>query len=101
MQEKVEAYRAGLAINPPASDDAQHYYGNFEEEFRNFWNNSNYYCVLAGLGVVPDAPLPLLEHMPEATRTVEPVFDDIKRQRERLLDELPSTYEFLLRQHGR
>jgi flavin-dependent dehydrogenase len=101
MQEKIDMYRAGMAINAPASDDAQLYYGNFEEEFRNFWNNSNYYCVLAGLGLEPDAPSPRLAHMPRATETVAEVFQAVKAKQQQLLEELPGCYEYLKQQHDR
>nr|6P00_A Chain A, Flavin-dependent tryptophan halogenase RebH [Lentzea aerocolonigenes]6P00_B Chain B, Flavin-dependent tryptophan halogenase RebH [Lentzea aerocolonigenes] len=101
MQEKIDMYRAGMAINAPAPDDAQLYWGNFEEEFRNLWNNSSYYCVLAGLGLVPDAPSPRLAHMPRATESVDEVFGAVKDQQRNLLETLPSLHEFLRQQHGR
>lgn len=101
MQEKIDMYRAGMAINAPASDDAQLYYGNFEEEFRNFWNNSNYYCVLAGLGLEPDFPSPRLAHMPKATETVAEVFHAVKAKQQQLLEKLPSCYDYLNQQHDR
>ncbi|MGH3787680.1 MAG: tryptophan halogenase family protein [Pseudonocardiaceae bacterium] len=101
MQEKVDMYRAGMAINGPVTDDARSYYRNFEEEFRNFWNNSNYYCILAGLGVMPRAPSPRLHHMPASRKRAEAVFADVKRRQRDLLDTLPTCYEFLRHQHGR
>ncbi|NYH77289.1 tryptophan halogenase [Actinopolyspora biskrensis] len=100
MQEKMERYRAGLGINIPATDDVQAYYGNFEEEFRNFWNNSNYYSVLAGLGHLPEKPLPKLAHMPGALETVDHVFDRVRNDQKYLLDTLPSCYEYLTLQHS-
>ncbi|WP_084792378.1 NAD-dependent epimerase/dehydratase family protein [Actinopolyspora mortivallis] len=98
---KMRCYDAGLAINAPSADDAQVYYGNFEEEFRNFWNNSNYYSVLAGLGYLPDKPLPKLRHMPEAVETVHRVFDRIRDEQKYLLNTLPSCHEYLKAQHTR
>lgn len=50
--EKVAMYKAGLAVDMPATDENS-YYGNFEAEFRNFWSNANYYCIFAGLGPMP------------------------------------------------
>ncbi|KWX00845.1 tryptophan halogenase [Carbonactinospora thermoautotrophica] len=101
MRDKMEMYRAGLGINCPPTDDAQVYYGNFEEEFRNFWNNSNYYCVLAGLGHVPEAPTPRLNHMASSLASVDAVFDKVKKEQRELLQTLPTCYEFLRKQHGR
>lgn len=101
IKDKAARYRAGLAINPPASDDAASYYSNFEEEFRNFWNNSNYYCVFAGCNYLPDKPHPLLAHMPEARHRVEEVFDRVKRDQKRLLDSVPTTRDLLRYQYDR
>lgn len=101
IQGKDAHYRAGLPINAPASDSAAHYYTNFEEEFRNFWNNSNYYCVFAGLDHLPDRSLPRLAHMPESRRTAEEVFARIKRDQRQLLDSVPATHDLLRHQRGR
>ncbi|MFD7914883.1 tryptophan halogenase family protein [Streptomyces sp. NPDC059752] len=98
IQEKIAAYRAGLAINPPISDEST-YYGNFEAEFRNFWTNGSYYCIFAGLGLEPDAPLPALTHKPESVAGAAPLFDDVKRRQQHLVDTLPSTHDYLKRLH--
>jgi Tryptophan halogenase len=50
IREKMALYKSGLIVNMPLVTDASAYYGNFETEFRNFWANSNFYCILAGLG---------------------------------------------------
>jgi tryptophan 6-halogenase len=99
IQEKISAYKAGLPINSPITDEST-YYGNFEAEFRNFWTNGSYYCIFAGLGLVPDAPLPALAHKPESVAGAEPLFDAVKRQQQNLLDTLPSAYDYLRRLHG-
>ena len=98
IRDKDARYRAGLPVNAPASDDAARYYANFEEEFRNFWNNSNYYCVFAGLDHLPERPLPRLAHMPGTRREVEEVFARIRREQRQLLDSVPPTSELL--RHG-
>ena len=101
IAEKAMQYRAGLPLNNPPSDDTTRYYTNFEEEFRNFWTNSNYYCVFAGLGYLPDRPLPRLAHMPQARATVEDVFAQVKRDQRRLLQSAPTTRDLLQQQYGR
>ncbi|EST34206.1 tryptophan halogenase family protein [Streptomyces roseochromogenus] len=98
--EKVKEYKSGLGVNLPVTDEAG-YYGNFEAEFRNFWSNANYYCILAGLGELPDNPMPLLAHQPESIASAEAVFEEIKKRREELLATLPSTHEYLLKLHGK
>ena len=94
IQQKVAMYKAGLAVNPPISDETG-YYGNFDVEFRNFWTNGSYYCILTGMGVRPDHPLPALSYRPESIRGAEPVFDEVRRQQSELVANLPSLYEYL------
>lgn len=93
IQRKVTAYRAGLAINAPVTDVGR-YYSNFDAEFRNFWTNGSYYCILAGLGVLPDAPLPALAHRRSADHSAE-LFSEIRRQARHLSTELPTTADYL------
>ncbi|KLL12199.1 tryptophan halogenase family protein [Protofrankia coriariae] len=99
ITEKIKMYRVGLAVNMPSTDEST-YYANFEVEFRNFWNNSNYYCIFAGLNFLPDHPLPALAARPEEVESAEPVFDQIKRTQEKLISTLPSTYDYLKSLHG-
>ncbi len=99
ITEKIAAYRAGLIVCQPVVDEAT-YYTNFEAEFRNFWTNNNYYCVLAGLGVLPDQPLPLLAHRPESVAGAAGAFERIKREQAALLDALPANHEYLHGFHG-
>jgi tryptophan halogenase len=100
ITEKMAMYRAGLTVNMPVADETT-YYSNFEAEFRNFWNNSNYYCIFAGLGMIPDHPLPALEFRPDAVEGAEAVFADIKQKQQELARTLPTTYQYLRQLHGR
>jgi tryptophan halogenase len=99
IQEKIAAYRAGLPINAPTTEESN-YYGNFEAEFRNFWTNGSYYCILAGLGLVPDAPLPALYHKPDSLARAQSLLRTVRQQQANLLETLPSTYEYLCELHG-
>ena len=101
MAEKVDMYRAGLAVNQSTLDDVNVYHANFDEEFRNFWQNSNYYCILAGLGLLPDSPIPLLKHRPSSIEGAETVFRSLKQKRDELLKTLPACSDYLAAQHGR
>ncbi|HET6883277.1 MAG TPA: tryptophan halogenase family protein, partial [Pirellulales bacterium] len=89
IREKIAAYRAGLPVNPPIADETT-YYGNFDAEFRNFWTNGSYYAIFAGLGLVPDRPLPLLEYKSRSVEKAEPLFDTVKRRQHELLATLPT-----------
>jgi len=100
IQEKIRMYRAGLPINMPTADEST-YYTNFEAEFRNFWNNSNYYCIFAGLGVLPDHPYPALTYRPDVVERSETVFAKIKSQQRELAGDLPAMYDSLRQLHGK
>ncbi|MFC9220039.1 tryptophan halogenase family protein [Streptomyces hygroscopicus] len=100
FQEKVAVYKSGLGVSLPVTNESN-YYGNFEAEFRNFWSNANYYCVFAGLGLLPDHSLPALNHRPSSIESAETVFADLRRRRDELLETLPSTYEYLCKLHGK
>ncbi|MFD7443588.1 tryptophan halogenase family protein [Streptomyces sp. NPDC059909] len=100
FQEKIAMYRSGLAVNMAVTDETT-YYDNFEAEFRNFWQNSNYYCIFAGLGMTPDRTLPELTHRPASIDSADAVFAEIKKKQSELLSTLPTTYDHLRRLHGK
>lgn len=99
MLDKMAMYKAGLPINQPVTDEGT-YYGNFEAEFRNFWTNGSYYCIFAGLGVVPDHAMPSLTYREGLIEGAEPLFDDVKREQSELAASLPTHYEYLKHIHG-
>lgn len=99
MREKIAMYKAGLPFNVPATDEST-YYGNIEAEFRNFWPNSSYYCIFAGLGVLPDEPLPRLGHLPSSVAGAEQLFDTVRRQQREIVEQLPTTVEYLNKIHS-
>ena len=94
LREKLETYRSGLPINQPFTDENT-YYGNFDAEFRNFWTNGSYYCIYAGLGHLPEQPLPALLHKPSSVAAAEGVFAEVKQRQRLLCETLPTTYDFL------
>jgi hypothetical protein len=97
---KVEMYKAGLGVDLPMTDE-NNYYGNFEAEFRNFWSNANYYCVLAGLGMTPEHHPTLLDYRPNSVESAEAVFAQVKRRQGELLATLPSMHAYLRQLHGK
>jgi tryptophan halogenase len=100
IQHKIDTYRSGLAVDMPITDE-ETYYDNFEAEFRNFWTNGNYYCIFAGMGWVPEEPLPALRYRPDSRSRAEVHFEEIRRQAEDLRTRLPTNLEFLRRLHGK
>jgi hypothetical protein len=99
MQEKLAAYRAGLPINQPTTDESN-YYGNFDAEFRNFWTNGSFYSIFAGLGELPRVSMPALTYKPGSVRAAEQLFDEVRRDQQALVDSLPTNYEYLRQLHG-
>jgi tryptophan halogenase len=97
---KLETYQSGLPVNQPITDESN-YYGNFDAEFRNFWTNGSYYCILAGMGWEPRQPLPSIRYRPRAIEESERMFLDIKRKQAELSASLPTNYQFLMQLHGR
>jgi hypothetical protein len=97
---KLETYKAGLPVNMPIVA-ADNYYSNFEAEFRNFWTNSNFYCILAGMGWVPDQALPSIRYRPDSQAKAEELFKQVKRDSDELRAKLPTNHEFLKQLHGR
>lgn len=99
IMEKIEMYKAGMPVNQPIVNVGI-YYENFEAEFRNFWTNGSYYCILAGLGLVPECPPPSLTYRPESVQRAESLFTKVREQQRELLDTLPTNYRFLREIHG-
>ncbi|MFI6844969.1 tryptophan 7-halogenase [Kitasatospora sp. NBC_00085] len=97
---RIELYRAGLTTGSVLGEEAR-YYGRSREEPISPWSDSDYYCVLSGLGLETDGPPPALAHRPESVRGAGPVFDRVRRQQRNLLDTLPDAYACLRRLHGR
>jgi tryptophan 6-halogenase len=97
--QKLAMYRAGLPINQPVSDQRT-YYGNFDAEFRNFWTNGSYYCIFAGLGLLPDHPYPALTYRSDAADVAAPMFDSVRRRAREMVRTLPSTRDHLRALHG-
>jgi tryptophan halogenase len=99
MVEKLAMYRAGLAINQPFTDESN-YYGNFDAEFSNFWTNGSYYSIIAGLGVLPDGPLPALTYKTDSISAAEKLFANVRAEQQRLVDTLPTNHEYLQKLHA-
>ena len=76
------------------------YYSNFETEFRNFWTNSSYYCILSGLGWMPETSLARIRYNPDSIMKARQMFADIQREAAQLDASLPSCYEYRRTLHG-
>lgn len=100
IRQKVAMYKAGLVVNPPIVSE-ESYYANFEAEFRNFWTNGSYYCILAGMGVLPDHAPPVLTYKPKARAAGDRMLAAMAQRQKELTSSLPTAYEYLRQFHGR
>jgi len=100
MKYKLATYKSGLAVNMPITDEAN-YYANFETEFRNFWTNSSYYCIFAGMGWLPDTPMAKIRYRPEAIERSKKMFADIKHRAAELKSKMPTMYDYLRLLHAK
>lgn len=100
LKYKLETYKAGLIVCPPLTTNESSYYSNFETEFRNFWTNSNYYCMFAGMNWLPDKSLPKLDYRLDAIDKSRDMFASLKKRTAELKTKLPPTYEYLKMLHG-
>lgn len=100
LQQLLEPYRSGAPINLPYTSDKS-YNTVFEAGFDRFWTNSNYIAILAGMNVLPDSSLPILEHKIESLEKAEVAFELIKYSTEKLLSELPSHYDYINSMHNK
>jgi hypothetical protein len=98
IKHKLAMYRVGLPVNMPYTSEEQ-YYGNFETEFRNFWTNSSYYCVLAGMGWLPERALPKLLYKDAHIHKANELFESIRRDAHRMSSRLPSCVDYLKSLH--
>ncbi|WP_437602576.1 tryptophan 7-halogenase [Sorangium sp. So ce590] len=99
IKEKMALYQAGMPVNAPVTDETS-YYGNFEAEFRSFWTNGNYYAIFAGLGLLPERPMPALTYKTASIGEAEAVFGRVAQKQRHLLSTLPSNYQLLRQIHG-
>ncbi|SOD02854.1 tryptophan halogenase [bacterium JGI 053] len=100
VKHKLATYRAGLAVNMPvATEDT--YYSSFEAEFRNFWTNGSFYCILGGMGWHPEQAMPSIRYRPDSQQKAEAIFREIKQKAAELRATLPTNHEFLRKLHGR
>lgn len=94
LQEILSLQKAGIPIKKSYSNN-EFLYSSFEAGFDRFWTNSNYQCVLAGVGYLPEKYMPLLNHRNDIVKDAEEIFEDIEFTSKRLVKELPTQYEYL------
>ncbi|NEP06748.1 MAG: tryptophan 7-halogenase [Okeania sp. SIO2G4] len=98
IKEKIALYKAGLPVSPlPSNED--NYYGSLDNEFHNFWTDGSYYCVLSGLGCLPEQSHTQMHYHPDRVEKSLEIFKQIKQQQQELLEHLPNHYDYLRQLH--
>ena len=94
LREILTLQKAGIPIKKSYAND-EFLYASFEAGFDRFWTNSNYQCVLAGVGYLPENYLPLLDHRRDIIDQAEHIFHDIQKRSAALVSTLPTQHDYL------
>ena len=94
IRHKLATYKAGLPVNLTLTDDAAGY-NSLENEFRNYWANSSYYCIFAGMGWLPDAPQPRIRYRAADMAKAQETFAALRAQSAEWRKRLLPAYEYL------
>ncbi len=94
LQLTLERHKAGLPIRKSYLSNGD-LYASFESQFDNFWTNSNYQCILCGVGLLPESNYPLLNYRRDIMEQGEKLFKEIASSSKKLAESLPTQYQYL------
>lgn len=94
LQTILDRQKSGLPIKTPILNNNT-VYTTFKSLFENFWTETNYQCILCGVGYLPDQSYPLLNYRDDIMEKGNRIFEEIERESERMRRNLPSHYEYL------
>jgi len=90
----LNKHKSGLPIKRPTVNN-QNLYPTFKSLFQNFWTETNYQCILCGVGYLPNNPYPILNYRDDIMDAGNKMFQDIEKRAAELKTQLPGHYEFL------
>ena len=90
----LEQQKAGLPIRKSHQGD-NNLYSSFAARFENFWTNSSYQCILAGVDYLPDYGLPLLNYRKDIMEKGNMMLQKIAHESKSLNAQLPTQYDYL------
>jgi hypothetical protein len=99
IKNKIALYKAGLPISP-ASFSEDDYYSNLDNEFHNFWTEGSYYSILSGLNFLPEKSNSFMYYRPDKVEESFMILKNIKHEQQKLLESLPTDYEYLQHIHN-
>ncbi|MBP9721674.1 MAG: tryptophan 7-halogenase [Gammaproteobacteria bacterium] len=94
LQLILDRQKAGLPIRKSHQGDNQ-LYSSFAARFENFWTNSSYQCIFAGVGLLPNHSLPLLNYRKDIMDKGNADLAKIAQDSKKLSKILPTQYEYL------
>lgn len=94
----LKKHKSGLPIKRPTVDN-NNIYPTFKSLFQNFWTETNYQCILCGVGYYPNNPYPLLQYREDIMDAGNALFQKIEQRAEELKKLLPTHYDYLTKQH--
>lgn len=94
LKEILTKHKAGLPIKRPTVTN-DNLYPTFKSLFQNFWTETNYQCILCGVGYLPNQPYPLLNYRDDILQEADKLFEKVKRESAHLKEILPTHFEYL------
>ena len=93
----LQKHKSGLPIKRPTVDN-NNIYPTFKSLFQNFWTETNYQCILCGVGYLPNNPYPLLNYREDIMTIGKQLLQQITKRQKELMKILPTHYEYLTHQ---
>ncbi|OGT41736.1 MAG: hypothetical protein A3F13_08800 [Gammaproteobacteria bacterium RIFCSPHIGHO2_12_FULL_40_19] len=93
----LRKHKSGLPIKRPTVDN-QNIYPTFKSLFQNFWTETNYQCILCGVGYLPNNPYPILNYRDDIMAAGDVLFKNIEKRANELKKLLPTHYQYLKQQ---
>ncbi len=90
----LKKHKSGLPIKRPTVDN-NNIYPTFKSLFQNFWTETNYQCILCGVGYLPNNPYPILNYRQDIMDAGEVMFQHTEKRANELKKILPTHYAFL------
>jgi tryptophan halogenase len=94
LQLILDRQKAGIPIRKSHQGDSQ-LYSSFAARFENFWTNSSYQCIFAGVDYLPNHSMPILNYRDDIMEQGNAALKQIAKDSQRLNDILPTQYDYL------
>lgn len=98
LQLILNKHKSGLPIKRPTVNN-NNIYPTFKSLFQNFWTETNYQCILCGVGYYPNHSYPLLNYREDIMTTGNTLLQQIEKRSEELKKILPTHYAYLTNLH--